>query len=449
MPPAEIADSDDDDNGSDSPFAPENNELITVSAQTRSSDRTSHATASTDPILFQTVFDEQREAAHQSALKDAFYPTGSERCHENTSSASIELLAAPDAWSSTNPGERQCSTTKRKTEGAAMVEAKDMWDVPSSPERNPGSSISRTKSRQATTIKITRGLRRNVEMLGYESDEDAGRTRRDTKRRKSQSSTDDDLDTPIKDKKSPNAVTISTMNIDDQQHPLCIATKPLSESQKEEYESVRGSQTNTMAKEASDSKRQHSSGTATNFNTPRVNDPSSHEEGGGLTQVKRRTRARRDSSPDVITLDRGGDEVQGCDASSQGDHVDMPSRRQDQQDDDESDFGESMVKERQKKKRGRPPKKMVASEPLKAKRGRPKKKKKKTEEQGGERALEETIATEDPKPPEETKKQDAALTTKTASPQPPPPPLSRNKPLYRVGLSKRLRIEPLLKSLPK
>ncbi|RDA87902.1 hypothetical protein CP532_1698 [Ophiocordyceps camponoti-leonardi (nom. inval.)] len=533
MPPVEIADSDDDD-GSDSPLTPENDELITVSAQTRSSDRASHATTSTDPVLFQRVFDEQREAAHQSALneqrREAHHPTGSDRCDENTSAASIESLTGPDAWSSTNTGERQCSSTrKRQEEGAAaMAEAKDMWDVPSSPERNAGSRISRTKSRQATTVKITRGLRRNVEMLGYESDEDAGRTKRDAKKRRLQSSNDDDPDTPIKER-SLNAATISTMTIDDRP-PLCIATKPLSESQKEEYESVRGSQTNTVAKEETGSKGQHSSGTATNLNTPRDHDVPSREEGPGSTQGKRRTRARRDSSPDVIALDRGdGGGLRGCDASSKGDDVEMlPPRRQDEQDDDESDFGESMAKAKQKKKRGRPSKKAVAPEPLKAKRGRPKKKKAEeaVQEEEEEQALEETVdlckvspssppppsalpsatasaaplalqqeddeeeeekeegkeeagqgkvqqqdkpksqddpqphphdhphpppplkptKTNDSKPPKEPKEQ----ADKTVSPHnPKQPSLGGNKPIYRIGLSKKLRIQPLLKSLPK
>ncbi|RDA91698.1 hypothetical protein CP533_2358 [Ophiocordyceps camponoti-saundersi (nom. inval.)] len=499
MPPVEIADSDEED-GSDSLSTPENYDPVTVSAQTRSSDRTSHATASTDPVLFQRVFDEQREAAHQSALneqqqQEAHYQTDSERCEWLIPVASIESLAQPDAWSSSKPGER--STTKtRKKEGAAMVETKDMWDVPSSPERNSGSSTSKTKSRQATTIKITRGLRRNVEMLGYESDEDASRTKRDTKRRKLQSSNEDDLNTPIKDK-SPKPATVSTMTMDDQ-HPLYIATKPLSASQKEEYESIHGSQSNKLAKEAADSKRrQCSSGTATNVNTPRTNDPSSHNE-GGTTQTKRRTRARRDSSPDIIALDRGGDGVKGYEASSRADDAEMPPCRDELVDDDESDFGESLIKP--KKKRGRPAKKSVASDTSKTKRGRPKKKK--VEEQMEEEEAvdlseaspppppppllppaaatppspstsppkeEQVTEQDDPPPPtskaseessppkKETKKLDSAPAEKTApspttpqpKPQPQPQPLSRNKPLYRVGLSKRLRIEPLLKSLPK
>ncbi|PFH58597.1 hypothetical protein XA68_13475 [Ophiocordyceps unilateralis] len=485
MRPVEIADSDDDGggsgSGSDSLSGPDNDdEPVAAEVQTRSSDRASHATASTDPAFFQRVFEEQKQAAYQRT-------------------DSMSMSGSNPALSGSNPVERQCcgasaageaSTTRRQQR---MAESNDMWDVPSSPESIAKSAGQQAKT--ATTIKITRGLRRNVEMLGYESDEDGGgkeprRTKR-AKRMRLHSPNDSVKDganiASAADENSSRAEAtsglVSTMPTNDPTS-LYIAPKALSESQKNEYESVQASQ-NSPPERTAKSKRPPS-GTAENFDTPRGNQSST--QAGGLTQAKRRTpRRRRDSSPDVIALE--AEQVRASSAEEEAEQMNesLLGQQGGNDNDDDPDFAPRTSQEAQdkkkKKKRGRPPRRKEAKTAAASQatvKARGKSKKKESAEQVVEPVAEDVrilLPGAEAPPPQhdnddnddddnnlpaqatkvkavpakdEATKAAEEKTAKKTAPCPAPPSVSTpGKPSYRVGLSRRLRIEPLLKSFRK
>ncbi|KJZ80219.1 hypothetical protein HIM_00069 [Hirsutella minnesotensis 3608] len=593
MPPMVIADSDDDiDERSPSPVPQPRQAIAAIDAPTRLSDHVSQATISTDSAFFQSVFHEQNEAAIATYQQVSARQSGA-AMHRQSSPDAIQQpfgLEPSSLFPDHEKSDRDAlpiSAPQTATEPAAMraTEVRDLWDVPSSPESKSASDAYRvraTRTKGVASVKITRGLRRNLEQLGYESDEN---TRADTsyeqagesmgstrgnKKRKVDSSrgVGDDDGGPITGPKRPpptisakadiisssrGSVLATPRNICEPTLPVgsdssfLIAPRPLSASQKGEYQNVDEliESSPPLRKVDIPVRGIGSSGSATMINTPRSNLASSHDVGlrartpeseaichMPLAQSARR---RRNSSPDVIALvspeqDQTHTDSRSIktpcvsDARSDGDtgagensEITYTKRAAD---DDESDYALSEKPVKPKKQRGRPRKvplgesaeKTNLSAPVggansaspaapKKKRGRPKKLQTlaETANASHDPLTTETIshaekrnaapALEEPRgqagmTSEMDARRDAKSQTgspsKTLDDKLPPPATPQKgsvaspaeakgvnedkgsskmkesswsksavKPLYRVGLSKRLRIAPLLKSLPK
>lgn len=570
MSPIVIADSDDDiDEQEYSPVPQPTNVMVTSDAHTRSSDRVSHTTVSTDPAFFQSVFNEQKEAAAR-VTRQMSEATGGDALSSALVKPAGQLTASPQASGphsvynrvseKRRPASNLSSPTCRKHEVPMKATAKDMWDVPSSPETKAVSGPSKMKgsrNKGVATVKITRGLRKNLESLGYESEEEAIyeeiedggsgdiTSARPQKKRRLASRSCWDTSLPGSTTGSPrneggsshkifiNDVTsddcVPTLPVDNESSFL-VAPKPLSASQKVEYQSVELVQSSPCMRHPEvPHPKMGSSGTATNLNTPRSDMPSSHDIGirpptpdseaiGHTRRVRPPPRRRRSSSPDVIAgtshgQDHGLAEKQLSktaptgDAAPDGDVLDAKL-------DEDADFAVPVVPVERKRQRGRPKKSAVkesgkdsegavadadpeSTDKPKKKRGRPKKAKPATEaelesprddapDKGDSAGVEEpgdADATQeqpddgetgskktDPGPgeeeaaavsskrPEATEERGhasevdrgkAVEATARGKPKGLSRPGSEGKPVYRVGLSKRLRIAPLLKSLPK
>ncbi|POR31738.1 Uncharacterized protein TPAR_08035 [Tolypocladium paradoxum] len=341
MPPVVIADSDDDDDdeerGYSAPPSP-NHGTPVIDAPTRSSDGVSHATVSTDPAFFQSIFNEQKDAANQRT-QDA----QGEGMMQDKSASSVTSITDPVNQKDRKVGDMKSMgdlnhvTTPRNdtTTSKQIAGSEEVWDVPSSPERRPTSKASKKKSdrtSKTTTVKVTRGVRKPLEKLGYQSsdeDEDGeAMSTRGKKRRRlgpSGSSRQDPKDIslitvpPNDDINSPGAfqgnntalgslVPTLPVNADSS---FLVGPKPLSASQKLEYQSINPvSSSPPVGQLGLRAANLGSSGTATNINTPRSNLPSSHDVGMRIKTPEaealrnmRRTRSprrRRDSSPDEI-----------------------------------------------------------------------------------------------------------------------------------------------------
>ncbi|KAG6148032.1 hypothetical protein E4U46_000087 [Claviceps purpurea] len=194
---------------------------------------------STDPSFFNSVFNEQQNAAREQA-KDPQVTGLTEE-----SDAAAECLSFDQGF------ER-------------VVVAKDSlqkspWDVPSSPESMQPKRSAKRKTESSTRTKITRGLRRQLEDIGYKSPDDEQTTwERLDKRRRTQRETSmaDDL---------PNTLPVESDG------SCLVAPVAPAFRQTEQYSPVR-----TPAAFPSPTQplnpcsiNLRSSGSATNVNTPR------------------------------------------------------------------------------------------------------------------------------------------------------------------------------------
>ncbi|EQL03932.1 hypothetical protein OCS_00375 [Ophiocordyceps sinensis CO18] len=573
MSPIVIADSDDDIDERGNPLSPQPIQATASSdAHARSSDHVSLATGSTDPAFFQSVFNEQNEAAtHETRQKSAV-----NRSVAALSSAVARLggeVTASSRISDSAPTSQQSafgefpSPTSQRHHVAMMATAtKDVWDVPSSPERKALSGPSKMKGSRSKGVKITRGSRKNLERLGCESEDEAkgeesrGHGRVDLTPAKERKRRRLDLCGSSWDTFSPGLTTILSQ---DEREPLneremgdaavgelvptlpessfLVAPIPLSASQKFGYQSIELVQGSPPSRNPEvPYNKMGSSGTATNLNTPRSDIASSHDVGiraptpeSEAICNKRRMRPpprrRRSSSPDAIALtshrqDKGAAEkpepkrASGTGDAERDDHL-LDEELGGQQADDDSDFAVAAKPVTGKGPRGRPRKGAgsgggkktgaaaaadagtQSKDMPKKKRGRPKKVKqgmKADQESPGRVTLEAQASAGveelgDVDAPRERPEDNKASSEKRG----PCSPSQRHreeasdgskrptaaeeragkedeigrgkveeatdkskvkgsfllglagKPVYRVGLSKRLRIAPLLKTLPK
>ncbi|KAG5955952.1 hypothetical protein E4U58_006819 [Claviceps cyperi] len=129
-----------------------------------------HPSESTDPSFFNSVFNEQQNAAREQA-KDPQVTGLTEE-----SDAAAECL-------SFDQGFERVVVAKDSLQ-------KSLWDVPSSPESMQPKRSTKRKTESSTRTKITRGLRRQLEDIGYKSPDDEQTTwERLDKRRRTQQET--------------------------------------------------------------------------------------------------------------------------------------------------------------------------------------------------------------------------------------------------------------------
>lgn len=579
MPRLFIADSDDsDDGGFSNPPSPRGDaDAIVVPGGTttaRSSGHLSHATASTDLEFFQTVFDEQNDAALLGG--DAVH-------HELSSSVghgAIDLsrvatrLDTSLLTSVTDPiaekGRRvssgrdtneltQVTTPGREKKGSE----KDPWEFPSSAEAAKPSTrkLKPARKKSPTQTSPLTGSRTGEHHATEEI------TGRGTKRRKldpsQQSELQNDVDLVTMPLSSdmdtvgrvPGALAPSSCLVPTlppgTDSSLLVVPKSLTSSQKKEYQSVVVTSSDSTAPNARLLRGQQyglvvgSSGSVTNINTPRSEYKSSHDVSlqSGLrnaTQMEQVTagspQLRYSSSPDVISVveptarstqvgkrkrkpkEGGSGKVAREEETAEWeDTAHQPQTRDDdlQANGEEEDEFIAPKEERQKKPRGRPKKKTgydsapgIANQPaahtadekasntVKKKRGRPKKTVLEAEErpsslgagddsignqEGGDggqpdetrftpgeageeqpsKATEESLqtgqqgsaapATANGCGSGELAATDATVPVQDKAKAGNRTPLAAGsgRPLYRVGLSKRSRIAPLLKMVRK
>lgn len=487
MTPTVIADSDGDD--SDATCSPERAAHLSLTHESPDG-TTTHPSGSTDPTFFKSIFNEQRDAAEKHAT------------HREPDNMEGDIMDA----SSFDNGFQE-------TRSAGIHADKSLWDVPSSPEfEQPSRRAKKQEGISNTRTKITRGLRRRLDDIGYISQEDDTTvkdvsTKSRKKRRVSGADTTSEelaLTLPIESEPS-----------------FMVAPTALTTSQKELYSSIGGGATaypggpleqrcvNVM-----------SSGTATNINTPRSNEMPGFEvsdiKSPKVTRTKERA-GKRLSSPEPITvLTPGSDTKRGAgkDGSTRAakskeviDASDDEAEKQyapvDVEEDNESDIEEVPPPVQKKKQRGRPKKNDTkevkekdSGAKVKKKRGRPKKSEqvvKVDEEEEGIQEAADAVTTvpmdsvksdmelqtdlkleheypdapaakldantenttsmtkQAPQTPGPDTKRDVSVTEakNKATKTPSTPAGSSGRPLYRVGLSKNTRIAPLLKIIRK
>ncbi|QUC16499.1 uncharacterized protein UV8b_00740 [Ustilaginoidea virens] len=159
MAPAVIADSDGDESEAGSPLSdpsacpsPPNED---VEAQVPSENITHPSTSmSTSPGFFNGIFEDQNDAAKQEGIAAI--------------ALKRNLPEEAEAAEAISFDEGFVRTTKRESVTRAD---KSPWDVPSSPEMAKPKRLRRLDS-SYTTTKITRGVRRRLEDIGYQSQED-------------------------------------------------------------------------------------------------------------------------------------------------------------------------------------------------------------------------------------------------------------------------------------
>ncbi|EFY90338.1 hypothetical protein J3459_006473 [Metarhizium acridum] len=471
MTPAVIGDSDGDE--SDVASSPRRG-TPAVRLKASSPTAATHPSGSTDSTFFKSIYNEHRDAANQHMTDQ------------------IEEIAEVMDASSFDNGFQE-------TRGTGIYD-KSLWDVPSSPElAQPKSSKKHDGSLNART-KITRGLRRRLDDIGYVSQEDelpemTAQSRK--KRRVERDTGSDDL--------------VSTAPIESD--ASFMMAPPVLTSQKQRHVSVHdgalGSATKPLEQRCVNVM---SSGTATNINTPRSNDavlseatpeirgsePASPALPIPVSETKRGTakeRNRKESKRVVIDSD---------DESEVGDYLPREARH------DSPDLEEMPKPVEKKKQRGRPRKTDTAAPKEKEKekekergkdsetngkkkRGRPKKsaavlkldsddevqeiapaipesahtepgikpqpdaKATRIEKLGPDvaetesRAAVKPVTKETPGTPISDTKVDTGISAvqKTAGRTPSTSTGGLGRPLYRVGLSKNTRIAPLLKIIRK
>lgn len=344
MTPAIIADSDEEDgyeSATDNPI--ETTE--TVADGSKSTNGVSNPSESTDPTLFQNVFNEQLQAADEHARKSA----------------------------------------EVQDETYAKEQDTSLWDVPSSPE------VQQTKGRKkavqpASTArtKITRGLRRQLDNIGYVSEGDEDETygednasdREQSPANKKRRRLNSAAGKPSEADRLPSTLPVES------QGSFLVTPAILSTSQKQQYEALATARSSPPTQSAPLPLGQRcinlaSSGSATNVNTPRTELAKSSytksSPGGTQAQGSKATRCssarqRRQASVDV-------DEEQG--------HEYIPNElKQERNEEHEEEADIDAEPAPPKKQRGRPKKKANADkaenirqapEKPRRKRGRPKK----------------------------------------------------------------------------
>ncbi|KAF4967516.1 hypothetical protein FSARC_4901 [Fusarium sarcochroum] len=367
MPPVIILDSDDDDE--DSGYSPPRNvpapfslAQAEVEAANDSSGRVSRATTSTDPSFFQNIYNEQNDAAR------GYVPEGTAMSHDqDLRSVSSSDMTAPAPFKRTVTGLVEPSSYSPAADKAATREQKmpsgdgsdewtqastpgrrkaptavmdDPWDVPSSPEGRPvrpkikikvkrsgAQSHSTSNSRAAQDSQNGRPATAPGSRTERPEDSPSGKRKRrkvDHPEPSFHGSNEVDLVTiPFShdhegEQRSQPAPTPSmlppTLPVNDDVS-FYIATNPLTDAQKLEYESVQlpssdGNNHQLPPVRQFEIQNLASSGSATNVNTPRSNatflistapPPSSVMDPPRAT-VGRSTGQRWDSSPDVIAV---------------------------------------------------------------------------------------------------------------------------------------------------
>ncbi|KFH43439.1 hypothetical protein ACRE_058150 [Hapsidospora chrysogenum ATCC 11550] len=393
MARAVIADSDDDDDLGYSPpsQSPERPDALRGAL---SSDRVENHSESTDPAFFQSIFEEQSEAARREAGAAQGRRGGS-----GAATAGREDGLGASSLMSTDPLQgRDDDDVNEGGPGVGVLTAtpkrghkvpNDPWEVPSSMEEPPRSITPQRKTREEKKKK--KGKSESKKSQRHSSPDQAhdGLGGRSTKRRKTNSGRPSTLDAEHID-----LIELpSTQDVDEEfQAPIMppptlpvdrtsfiVAPKPLNSGRRDEYQSY------TMPSDEELSQDQGpicvpggriawSSGEATNVNTPRSEMPSSrnldvvHEEQQecpGELELEDAT-ARWNSSPDEIALDgptqstakRKPKAASGRAGTPSGRDTsctpaDMRIKYSDREGDD--DFVEKPVKP--KKQRGRPRKK--------------------------------------------------------------------------------------------
>ncbi|KAG5951491.1 hypothetical protein E4U53_002973 [Claviceps sorghi] len=237
MAPKIIADSDGDESEPHSPSHIPNDDV----ERTKSSPHgTDHQSVSTDPSFFNSVFNEQQDAAREQ-------PT-------NYDVIDLAEESEASAFVSFDQG------YERIERGKAPIE-KSLWDVPSSPEIMKPKRSAKRKAESNTRTKITRGLRRHLDDIGYRSPDDEPTTPDiPSKRRRVQAKTGMTDDLPS---------TISHGS----DESLLVVPKACTPSRKAERLSRDGfgglSPPTQMQPLKPCSMNIRSSGSATNINTPR------------------------------------------------------------------------------------------------------------------------------------------------------------------------------------
>ncbi|OAA46167.1 AT hook, DNA-binding motif protein [Metarhizium rileyi] len=481
MAPAVIADSDGDESNAAS--SPDRLPPAVPLQEPSTATTTTHPSGSTDPTFFKSIYDEHLDAANRQFM------------YQNERSS-----GAVDASSFDNGFQEIRGTS---------IHDKSPWDVPSSPEFAPPKPTRKQEGTSNARTKITRGLRRRLNDIGYVSQEDEpsdSTTQLRKKRRMEPDIASDDL--------------VSTAPIEDNETfpaaPIALAT-----SQEEQDASVRGGALRSPTKPL----EQHctnvmSSGTATNINTPKSNCVASVSESPKSEKSKSmQAKAGRHSSSSTgvptpvsetkhstkITKAREEpkkDVVVASDDESEGVYDPGPEQAKE---DDGSDFEDTPRPMEKRKQRGRPKKadaaapkikkgKNDAEKNVKKKRGRPKKsvtvvkldsddevqeiapitpaepthtdsnRKQKLEVKTEQlehsvpdvvttesHAAVKPVAEEAPETPAPETKTDTSTSAvkKPAGKTSSKPVGGSGRPLYRVGLSKNTRIAPLLKIIRK
>lgn len=427
MARAVIADSDDDgDLGystpSQSPAEPSAHATCFL-------DHTTHF-ASTDPTFFQSVFDEQSEAARQHVVEPGQVPQYQGDGPQTSSAAPAGVDGyGHSSLMSTDPlhgrgdsgvnGQRPRATTRNTIPPVAHEMADDPWEIPSSPEETHNAAASRRKSRdkksngKKSKSKQTRphsSLDQTQESPSI-NDEYSRRSSKKTKVNARQSSTHEaeDLDlvmlpsTQEVDKgfpaPTPSTMPPPTLLID--KSSFMVAPKPPTSSKRREHQNftldsdVEPSQDQGFARPAPGGTIARSSGSATNINTPRSDLPSSHNPDIDLGQHHQETNGgletndaggQWNSSPDEIAaVGPTNSTLPGVKRKLRNSRMTAPvpaeaagepgtnntpadARINDNDEDDGSNFVEKPVKKpvKQKKQRGRPRKSAGAEETSRA-----------------------------------------------------------------------------------
>ena len=349
MRPVVIADSDDeDDAGYSSPISPSDPQRGADGAAGLL-DHTNHDTSSTDPAFFQSVFNEQVEAAREQGGRyvgrgdDApddlssfgmVVPTRSNRGVAELDTSVLSSVTDPTSRKTRKAidskyvaGLTQVTTPGRSRQG--MDGDADPWELPSSPENQAHKACGqrvlnngKKKSLQDSISSCKDGqslLQAEAQVVTAERDTDGEARERSRKRRKMHGSAD-----PLPNSSDMDLIAIPLSNgtTDEQGQQNQVASdalpatlpvgqdssflvvpKGLSSSQRKQYKGI-----------ARDGVQQGSSGTATNINTPRSLKPSlpdptkSSTTGAGASgsssakEKNRHVRRRRDPSPDEISI---------------------------------------------------------------------------------------------------------------------------------------------------
>ncbi|KAG5988498.1 hypothetical protein E4U43_004730 [Claviceps pusilla] len=466
MAPKIIADSDGDDSESESPsHVPCDNIERTES----SPPGIDHQSMSTDPSFFNSIYNEQKDAAREQ-------PTNGDVIDLAEESEATDYVSFDRGF--------------ERVEAQAPIE-KSLWDVPSSPEiitMKPKRPAKRN-AESNTRTKITRGLRRQLDDIGYRSPDDESTTWEiSSKRRRTQPKTGTSGDLP------------STIPIESDDSPS-VKPKARTSARAKKHLSSDGITALSSPTQPLKSRSINigSSGSATNVNTPRepftplvkLSSPERPRSSApeGLDVVKKDMSPPPGSTSRAIEVDdehsAAAEESEGDDAPYQDEPTSRPTTT--------------------RKPRGRPKKvadatatneESVVSVKVKKKRGRPKKSDKMDENDDKKADVEgEPCADTKPSPEIASPVQEQQTDPKTASPSnlqdskaivtetetetekklPPAPktptslaekiedsvkkdatskktdvaPNSSGRQLYRVGLSKRTKIAPLLKMIRK
>ncbi|KAF5657179.1 hypothetical protein FCIRC_13357 [Fusarium circinatum] len=366
MPPIVILDSDDEDEeGSFSPppniqaplsFGPAEIEAQTKAAND-SSGGVSRATTSTNPSFFQNIYNEQNDAARgyvpeptaRSHDQDQHSVSSSEMTtpapFKRTVTGLIEPSSVPSArGQATKRGQAnghgpdewtQASTPGRRKAPLAVMD--DMWDVPSSPDERPVRPKIKLKvknlkaqSDSASDSRHTQGsdkLGKTPSSKSEPSDgSPSGNKRRKVNHREPSFQGSNDVDLVAipfshenegeyhESQPAPTPSMLPPTLPVNQDDSFFITTKPLTDAQKLEYESVQlpssDSQNHQLPPIRQFEINLASSGDATNINTPRSHahylmstapPPPSSVMDPNRAAIGQATGNRWDSSPDVIS----------------------------------------------------------------------------------------------------------------------------------------------------